>query len=131
MFKKAWTFETAKKVTCRDPVGMVKARLLEPQGPFCQGPRPDTAEGYPVLRRTPPNAVTVHTRRGAGQRLLSQGPEPGTYRRPERRLRTEYGMAYRGRPPGPQSLHSSQRTGKPSTGPREAGKPLTWVCRYG
>jgi hypothetical protein len=152
MFGKAKTNETAKKVVRRGPVGMAKAVLPEPQCPLRKIHGLDTAE-YPEplwsryqgdiqslsrIREVvviPARFGDVHVvadthSKGAGQPIAVSRARKGRLNRPERQLCTKCGIAYRGRPPRQRRLHSSLKTGKPSTWRRESGRSDELIQRY-
>jgi hypothetical protein len=103
MFEKAGRPKTIKGHARRGPDGMVKAKLPEPQWPFCKSTRLDTMVNVQLsqaiisrgsgLIRTRPRLAHQHAPEGQGWNHRPQGHEQGTYNRPERHSCTKCGIA--------------------------------------
>jgi hypothetical protein len=88
MFEKAGRPKTIKGHARRDPDGMVKAKLPEPQWPFCKSTRLDTMVKVQLspaiisrgsgLIRARPRLARQHAPQGQGWNHQPQGHEQGT-----------------------------------------------------
>ena len=121
--------ESAEGHAWRDPDGMVKAELLEPQCPLGKGLGLDTAIDIQGFQRHNPDRVAPGGTRSQEANPPVAGPRARTrhLNRPERQRRTEGGIPYRATAPRERSLHSSLRAGKPSTGQDAQAKGDRWV----
>ena len=130
MVGKAGHDESREACAGRGPDGTVKATLLEPQCPICN--RSTRACGMtPWVPGKPNHSASVETRSEGTRPPIAVGRTRTRHlTHPERQLRAERGIAYRGRPPRRRRLRSSPSQGKPGAWRREPGKSDARMRRY-
>jgi hypothetical protein len=93
MFEKAGCIETIKGHARRDPDGMVKAELPEPQWPNRKGLGLDTMVDIQCSQIAGIPTWPVNTLRGTGLTSSTLRPRTGHLNRPERHPHTKCGIA--------------------------------------